>query len=267
MDGGALPRAVELAWGLDQPGTRGPKKGLSLEQILDSAIELADAEGVTALSMGRVAKSLGFTTMSLYRYVASKDELIELISDRVIGPPPVIPDGVSWRAKLEVWANQEYATMLSRPWWLKLPITAPPTGPNNMAWLDAGLSALDGVALSAASKFQVVTNVSLFVIGRARFSADLASRSAQSADDDVAYGALIARVINREDFPYLSAAIEEGGFEDGSPEGEAAGDDAFDFGFSLGLLLDGIEKLVQRSGHQRDGTDVVDDQVGDQPTS
>ncbi|GAA3198911.1 hypothetical protein GCM10020255_102460 [Rhodococcus baikonurensis] len=201
MDRGALPRAVELAWGLDQPGTRGPKKGLSLEHILDTAIELADAEGVTALSMGRVAKALGFTTMSLYRYVASKDELIELISDRVIGPPPVIPDGVSWRVKLEAWANHEYATMLSRPWWLKLPITAPPTGPNNMAWLDAGLSALDGVALSAASKFQVVTNVSLFVIGRARFSADLASRSAQSADGDVAYGALIARVINREDFP------------------------------------------------------------------
>lgn len=95
MDRGALPRAVELAWGLDQPGTRGPKKGLSLEQILDTAIELADAEGVTALSMGRVAKALGFTTMSLYRYVASKDELIELISDRVIGPPPVIPDGVT----------------------------------------------------------------------------------------------------------------------------------------------------------------------------
>ncbi|MDJ0115098.1 TetR/AcrR family transcriptional regulator C-terminal domain-containing protein, partial [Rhodococcus erythropolis] len=68
-------------------------------------------------------------------------------------------------------------------------MTAPPTGPNNMAWLDAGLSALDGVALSAASKFQVVTNVSLFVIGRARFSADLATRSAQSEDDDVAYGA------------------------------------------------------------------------------
>ncbi|MDP0947399.1 hypothetical protein, partial [Klebsiella pneumoniae] len=84
------------------------------------------------------------------------------------------------------------------------------------------------VALSAASKFQVVTNVSLFVIGRARFSADLASRSAQSADGDVAYGALIARVINREDFPDLSAAIDEGGFEDGSPEGVAAGDDAFD---------------------------------------
>ena len=49
-------------------------------------------------------------------------------------------------------------------------------------------------------------------------------------------------------------------------EQASAGDDAFDFGFSLGLLLDGIEKLVQRSGHQRGGTDVVDDQVGDQPT-
>lgn len=65
--------------------------------------------------------------------------------------------------------------------------------------------------------------------------------------------------------PTFSAAIEEGGFEDGSPEGEAAGDDGFDFSFSLGLLLDGIETLVQRSGHQRGGTDVVDDQVGDQP--
>ncbi|MGV0154776.1 hypothetical protein ACSW29_15705 [Rhodococcus sp. GB-02] len=79
------------------------------------------------------------------------------------------------------------------------------------------------------------------------------------------YRSGVVVLLYREDFPYLSAAIEEGGFEDGSPEGEAAGDDGFDFSFSLGLLLDGIETLVQWSGHQRGGTDVVDDQVGDQP--
>lgn len=240
-DDGALPKVVELAWGLDQPGTRGPKRGLSLEQILDTAIELADAEGVTALSMGRVAKSLGFTTMSLYRYVSSKDELLELISDRVVGPPPVLPKDASWRVQLEAWANQEYAMMVSRPWWLKLPITAPPTGPNNMAWLDAGLGALAGVELTAASKFQVITNVSLFVIGRARFVVDLA---AQTVADEAAYQAVIARVVNREDFPHLSAVIAEGGLED-EPAAEESED--IDFGFSLGLLLDGIEQLVHRS--------------------
>src|SRR5690606_32089960 len=105
---GALPKAVALMWGLEQPGGRGPKRGLSLEQIIEAAIAIGDAEGFAALSMNRVARELGFTAMSLYRYVDSKATLMEMMLDHVIGLPPEIEPGTSWRAGLAQWARSEY---------------------------------------------------------------------------------------------------------------------------------------------------------------
>ncbi|MFC9790247.1 TetR/AcrR family transcriptional regulator [Rhodococcus sp. NPDC127528] len=234
---GDLPRTVKLAWGLAEPGSRGPRRGLSIERILDAAIELADAEGASALSMARLAKQLGFTTMSLYRYVKSKDELIELVTDRVVGPAPHIEPGTPWRDALAQWAASEYEALMRHRWWLQLPITAVPTGPNNMAWLDAGLGALAGTPLPPALKFTVVVNTSLYVIGRARFAADIASTPPA---EEVAYGALLPQLLDPARFPHLTGAVADGAF-DADPDVDW--DDA-DFTFALDLLLDGIAKLI-----------------------
>ncbi len=83
----ALPRAVALSWGVAERPQRGPKRELSIERIVDAAIEIADAEGLAAVSMSRVAASLGFTTMSLYRYLTSKDDLLLLMQDTVCAVP------------------------------------------------------------------------------------------------------------------------------------------------------------------------------------
>ena len=100
-----LPPAVELLWGLRDRGRRGgPKPALSLERIVAAAVELADEGGIAALSMGRLAEKLGFTTMSLYRYVASKDELLLLLLDAGIGEPPPDPGG-SWRDRAGAWCR------------------------------------------------------------------------------------------------------------------------------------------------------------------
>ncbi|EME24122.1 TetR/AcrR family transcriptional regulator [Rhodococcus triatomae] len=244
-----LPRAVRLAWGMEKPGARGPRRGLSLERIVDAAVEVAEEEGVGALSMARVAKRLGFTTMSLYRYVASKDELIDLISDRVIGPPPVIPDGSSWRTGLRHWARAEYEQLMRHRWWLQLAVgSSPPTGPNNIAWLDAGLGTLAHTPLSPARRFQVVLNTSLYVIGRARFAADLVTSAGTDAGvaPDAAgydYAAVIGRLVAGGGFPHLAATLADGAF-DAEPGVEWS--DA-DFLFALDVFLDGVEKLVERS--------------------
>jgi len=74
-----LPPGLDLLWGRREAGQRGPKRGLSVDAIVEAAIEVGDAEGLGAVSMSRVAKELGFTTMSLYRYVTSKDELLQLM--------------------------------------------------------------------------------------------------------------------------------------------------------------------------------------------
>ncbi|MGW6379447.1 TetR/AcrR family transcriptional regulator [Rhodococcus sp. NPDC055112] len=238
--GPELPRKIKLAWGLAEPGSRGPRRGLSLEQILDAAIELADSEGVAALSMSRVAKALGFTTMSLYRYVESKDELIELISDRALGPPPEFAQGLGWREGLQQWAIAEREGVLRHPWWLQLPIVAPPTGPNNMRWLDAGLARLSETPLPEALRVKVVLNTSLYVVGRARFSNDIA---VAAAAEDGEYASILPALLDPDRFPHLLRAVSEGAFED-DPRDEDLGWADADFRFALDLLLDGIEKLV-----------------------
>src|SRR5919199_6276160 len=105
-DGGPLPAIVARAWGLQQPGTRGPRPGLSLERVVDAAIAVARTEGLAAVSMARVAATLGVSTMGLYRYVAGKNELLTLMVDRAWGVPPS-PAGDAdggWREGVARWA-------------------------------------------------------------------------------------------------------------------------------------------------------------------
>src|SRR5512139_2166546 len=85
---GPQSRSVELLWRAQERPRPGPKPGLSLDRIVQASIELADAEGLDAISMQRVAGAFGFTTMSLYRYVPGKAELIDLMIDMSLGPPP-----------------------------------------------------------------------------------------------------------------------------------------------------------------------------------
>src|SRR3954462_15876956 len=83
-----LPRGVALAWGVAANPQRGPKRELSIERIVEAAVEIADAEGLAAVSMSSVATSLGFTTMSLYRYVSATEDLILLMQEYGTGLPP-----------------------------------------------------------------------------------------------------------------------------------------------------------------------------------
>src|SRR6478735_3857094 len=94
-----LPRAVALAWGVAANPQRGPKRELSIERIVDVAVEIADAGGLSAVSMSSVATELGFTPMSLYRYVSAKDDLVLLMQERGIGvPPDSVVQAETWRA-------------------------------------------------------------------------------------------------------------------------------------------------------------------------
>lgn len=239
-----LPKAMRLAWGLEEAGSRGPRKGLTLDRVLDAAIEVADVEGLAGLSMSRVAKQLGFTTMSLYRYVDSKDDLIELMADRAIGAPPAdLPVSGRCRDRLEAWARAEYRSARVHAWWAELSISAPPTGPNNLSWLEAGLRTLADTTLPEDAKVQVVLNVSLFVIGRARFVNDLERSAASTTQVD--YSQMLPLLLDRERFPALLSAIAAGAFDpDGSDDADWLEDD---FRFGLDRMLDGIDRLVEKT--------------------
>ncbi|MBK3547134.1 TetR/AcrR family transcriptional regulator, partial [Streptomyces sp. MBT60] len=84
---GDIARSLELLWGTGERPSRGPKPGLTLDRIVTAAVAVADAEGLAAVSMRRLSTELGTGTMSLYRYVPGKSELLDLMFDRVLGEP------------------------------------------------------------------------------------------------------------------------------------------------------------------------------------
>ena len=105
-------RSLELLWGARRTPTRGPKPGLSVERIVYAAIELADAEGLAALSMRRVAERLGVGTMSLYTYVPGKAELLDVMVDTVYGELSTQDgDEADWRARVEQVARANWALL------------------------------------------------------------------------------------------------------------------------------------------------------------
>src|ERR1700757_4350953 len=100
-----LPPGLDLLWGRRERGKRGPRPGLSPDAIVEAAVRVADADGLEAVSMARVAKELGFTTMSLYRYVANKDELLQLMwNAATFGAERLVIEGDDWGARVRAWA-------------------------------------------------------------------------------------------------------------------------------------------------------------------
>lgn len=241
-----LPRIVQLAWGLDDRGTRGPRRTLTLEQVLDAAIAVANEEGFAALSMSRVAKQLGFTTMSLYRYVDSKDQLVELAWDRALGPPPELPAEGDWRDRLDAWASAEYRALRAYKWLTEHPIRTAPHWPNNMRWLDAGLDTLAGTSLDEGTKVQVILTTSLYVVSRARFSWELESAV---VSDELDYAKVMPRVLDPEKFPRVLEAVRAGAFDSDGTDDETWHEQ--DFRFGLERLLDGIDVFTRSAEEGR----------------
>src|SRR5262245_33637042 len=170
-------RTIELLWGERTAPTRGPKPSLSVEQIAQAGVAVADAEGLEAVSMQRVAQECGVTTMALYRYVPGKAELIALMLDIGLGHPPHLDEAPGgWRARLEDWVRQLWAVFQRHPW--SLAATAPLRlmGPNELGWFEVAVGALAGTNLEASEVVQAVIAILLHVRGMAFYAAGTSHR-------------------------------------------------------------------------------------------
>ena len=241
--GAGLPVSVRALWGLREPAHKGPKRGLSLEQIVAAAVKVAAADGLAAVSMSRVAADLGASTMALYRYVGSKDELLVLMFDVGLGPPPDTVNGDNgWRAGLSAWAWGVREAYQQNPWGLRIPISGPPITPNQIAWLDRGLLSMGGTGLSEEEKLSVILLLSSFVRSEATLAADMAE-GMRVADSTAAqlmagYGRMLSTLIDPLRMPSLSAAIQSGSLDnEDNPDTE--------FIFGLNCILDGVDMLVR----------------------
>lgn len=236
-----LPPSVALAWGRRASGSRGPKPGLTLERIARAGIELAGRDGLEAVSMARIAAELGAGTMSLYRYVSSKDELLTLMVDTALGPPEV-PDRVrrsGWRAGLEWWARNVRQAYLRHPWGLKVPITGPPLGPNNVAWMEAALQAMADTPLSEPEKLATLLLLSGYARGEATLSSDIAA-TPRAEPAAPTYGAILSELTDPVRFPAVHRVIASGEFDGDDPD-----DFETSFNFGLERILDGTEALIR----------------------
>lgn len=237
-----LAPSLKLLWeGLPAP-EKGPRPKLSLDQIIVAAIELADSHGVEALSMRALAKELGVGTMSLYRYVPSKTELLNLMLDSVTAPQPqdLPSDEHHWLQRLEALAWAERRVYLEHPWMLQANWTRPVMGPNSVGALEAYLEVLKGVPLSDQDKMNVISAVEAYVMGAVRQEVlwqNSAEESGMSDDQFWQY-----------QLPAMESAMASGKY----PRMASLGEDTFDasweesFITGLQIFLDGLEKYTAR---------------------
>lgn len=238
-----LPASLEMAWGLRERPGKGPRPTLTLQRIVDAAVALAAGEGMDAVSMGRVAKELGVSTMSLYRYVTAKEELYILMADAGVGTPPDPAGGADagWRELLSEWAYAQRAVLMAKSWILRIPITGAPVSPNQLAWMDRGLAAMAGTALRESEKLSAIILIGGLVRNEATMAADMMDaiiKAGVSPDQVLGQYLRTLRLMTGPDtHPAVTRLIESDAFS-GSDEPD------FQFRFGLGRILDGLAALI-----------------------
>lgn len=218
-----------LLWERDARPTKKPRVGLSLDRIAEAGIRIADTDGIEAISMQRVAGELGFTKMALYRYVASKDELLAIMIDMAVGEPPdlsTVPGG--WRARLEEFARRLTEVWREHPWLPVVTRGARVMGPRETGWTESAVAALAGTSLTGDERLAAV----FLVFGHIRNTQSTSLSGTQAWTSD---GTLSELVRARPGtFPALNAAL--------ATAAPALADNGRAFG--LELILDGLAALI-----------------------
>lgn len=231
-----LPRHLQLLWHEGPPKRPGRLPSLSIHEIGRAAVDIADENGLSAVTMKAVAENLGLSTMGLYRYVDSREALLEvMIESAATDPPPDITDpAIGWREGAQRWAHYFAEGIRSHPWTLDLPdgTDLAPT-PKALAWVDVGLRSLAGAGLSPAASLTALLCLDGVIRGAFRQSR-AASATGRSSSRGAEY-ALATSALVAERFPtLLSCATELAG---ANPDvlTTASLDSAINF------VLDGIE--------------------------
>lgn len=244
-DSGDPKRTIELLWGVSGPPKRGPKPKLTTADVVRTAIALADADTIDAVTIRRVAEQLGVSPMSLYTYVPGRAELLDLMIDHAHGELPVPDPGLGWRDALTAIADDLWALFHRHPWLLQVTTTRSALGPHSFAKYEHELRAVEGIGLDDVEMDAAVTLVSGLVRGTARSSLDAARLVRTSGLTDAQWWERAAPVL--AGIPAADGAHYPLASRVGQAAGEAhnaAEDPAYIFRFGLTRVLDGIEALI-----------------------
>ncbi len=202
-------------WARPEPATRQPR--FSREQIAAAALDIADAEGFNAVSMRRIAAALGAGTMSLYRYIATKADLLALIEDAVLGEALVKGElPAEWPDAIALIARHTRQAWLRHPWAVQVlqgrpAAQAAVAGPNGMRHFEQSLAALDNAPLSTGAKLDLLAMVDDYVIGHVLRAAEVAERGKAAADSVAvpAAAGFVREQLSSGEFPHLAALARD----------------------------------------------------------
>ncbi len=245
-------RSMRLLWRLEFGRNRGPKPKLRLDDIVTAAVEIADAEGLGAVSMRRIAERLGVGPMTLYTYIPAKSDLLDLMFDRTVGEEHVeIPEGAGWREGLEAIARGQWEIHRRHRWFSELPWTRVPLGPNILDAYERAVSVVAGIGLSGKEMTEVLTLVTSYVNGAARLAVEAATLPFTTSMDDEAWWAGVAPVLEAiwdpTRFPTLTSPEMAHAWDQPNVEHDYFLAEALaSFEFGLARVLDGIEAYVER---------------------
>lgn len=221
-----------------------PEQELSLDRIVRTAVDMADAEGLPGLSMRGVAARLGVAPMSTYRYVPSKDDLILLMADAAFGEGTYPADAPEeWRSRIELGARTLWSLYRRHPWLAQVgSLTRPLLVPNLMVHGEWMLGALDGHGLDPARLFDIHVLLYSHVQGLAvhlELEAHAQAATGQSEDQWMdSRATALQELVDSGRFPTFTKVV--GSFEDGY---DLRLDALFEFG--LKALLDGLAPLIE----------------------
>lgn len=241
-----VSRVVALAWGAEAAPQRGPKRELSLERIVEAAIEIADTEGLQAVTMQRVAKTFGYTTMAMYRYVANKDDLHRLMADAA-GRGTIALDDEDWRSGLEQWALWLLDMYSNHPWLLDIPLSTESLFmPEQTRVVDSALRAMRTLSAGSEDKLLLLMTLSTFVRGHAQLMREITRPEAVVSDGTKA---LIRDAVLTGRYPDLAPLVESGAYL--AAPAEAPDPDSVseqDLVQSLLVLFEGIAAVYETEG-------------------
>ncbi|MGP4058164.1 TetR/AcrR family transcriptional regulator [Mycobacterium sp. 4D054] len=242
-------RTLELLW--RTPGgartPRGPRQRTTVDAVVGVATEIADADGLAAVTMRAVATRLGIATMATYTYVPGKAELLDLMLDSVHAQMPRADlRGLPWRERVSAIAAENRDMLDRHPWVAQLATTRPPLGPGTIAKYEHELGAFDGLGLSDLEMDAALTYVLGFVMSVARIAIDSQRAGADSGVTDQAWWEraepLLARMFDAEKFPLASRVGAAAGR---AHAGAYSAGHAYEFG--LARVLDGLAPVIETS--------------------
>ena len=218
------------------PGSE-PRPPLTRERVLRAALDLADERGIDALSMRRLGRRLGVEAMSLYNHVDNKEDLLDGIVDLVVSEIDLPSGDVDWREAMRRRAVSAREAFARHPWASALVDSRENSGPERLCYLEWMIGTLRRAGFSVEMALRAISAIDSYVYGFGRQQLNMVAGEGDATPEEMAEAFLAA--IPADAFPYLSEVTKH--------QLQVGYDDSADFEFGLGLVLDGLERLLEQT--------------------